>query len=72
MTAFDRARLPLEKTRGSQANWRGFAWAGIDYLGEASPYMTEWPSRGSYFGILDTCGFPKDRSDLYEAQTAMT
>lgn len=72
MTAFDRVRRPLEKTRGNQANWRGFVWTGIDYLGEPSPYMTEWPNRGSCFGILDTCGFPKDRSYLHKAQTAMT
>jgi beta-galactosidase len=45
-----------------------FVWTGIDYLGEPAPYMTEWPSRSSYFGILDTCGFPKDRYYLYKAQ----
>lgn len=36
-----------------------FVWTGFDYLGEPTPYG--WPSRSSYFGIVDLCGFPKDR-----------
>jgi beta-galactosidase len=36
----------------------GFAWTGFDYRGEPSPYG--WPCISSHFGILDTCGFPKD------------
>ncbi|HEV2834945.1 MAG TPA: glycoside hydrolase family 2 TIM barrel-domain containing protein, partial [Pyrinomonadaceae bacterium] len=36
----------------------GFAWTGFDYRGEPSPYA--WPCISSHFGILDTCGFPKD------------
>jgi beta-galactosidase len=36
----------------------GFAWTGFDYRGEPSPYG--WPSISSQFGIVDTCGFPKD------------
>lgn len=43
-----------------------FVWTGFDYLGEPTPY--QWPSRSSYFGILDTCGFPKDRYYLYQSQ----
>lgn len=35
-----------------------FIWTGFDYRGEATPYT--WPSTGSYFGMLDQCGFPKD------------
>jgi beta-galactosidase len=42
-----------------------FVWTGFDYLGEPTPY--KWPSRSSYFGILDTCGFPKDRYYLYKS-----
>ncbi len=42
-----------------------FVWTGFDYLGEPTPY--EWPSRSSYFGILDLCGFPKDRYYLYKS-----
>jgi beta-galactosidase len=35
-----------------------FIWTGFDYRGEPTPYG--WPSVGSYFGMLDQCGFPKD------------
>ncbi len=35
-----------------------FIWTGFDYRGEPTPF--EWPSIGSSFGIMDTCGFPKD------------
>ncbi|MBO2945472.1 DUF4982 domain-containing protein [Paenibacillus sp. F411] len=45
-----------------------FVWTGFDYLGEPTPYRTEWPSRSSYFGIVDLCGFPKDRYYLYQSQ----
>ena len=37
----------------------GFVWTGFDYRGEPTPYA-EFPSISSQFGILDTCGFPKD------------
>lgn len=47
-----------------------FVWTGWDYLGEPTPYKTEWPSRSSYFGIVDLCGLPKDRYYLYQAQWA--
>ena len=36
----------------------GFVWTGFDYRGEPTPYA--WPCINSHFGILDTCGFPKD------------
>jgi len=42
-----------------------FVWTGFDYLGEPTPY--KWPSRSSYFGFLDLCGFPKDRYYLYKS-----
>lgn len=42
-----------------------FVWTGFDYLGEPTPY--KWPSRSSYFGIVDTCGFPKDRYYFYKS-----
>lgn len=44
-----------------------FVWTGFDYLGEPTPYRTEWPSRSSYFGIIDLCGIPKDRYYLYQS-----
>lgn len=45
-----------------------FVWTGFDYLGEPSPYNMQWPSRSSYFGIIDLCGIPKDRFYLYQSQ----
>src|SRR5579863_6718348 len=43
----------------------GFAWTGFDYRGEPTPYG--WPSINSNFGIVDTCGFPKDNFYYYKA-----
>jgi beta-galactosidase len=43
----------------------GFAWTGFDYRGEPSPCI--WPCISSQFGILDTCGFPKDAAYYYES-----
>ena len=43
----------------------GFAWAGFDYRGETAPYG--WPCISSHYGVLDTCGFPKDTFYYYQA-----
>jgi beta-galactosidase len=43
-----------------------YIWTGFDYLGEPTPYS--WPSRSSYFGIVDLAGFPKDAFYLYQAE----
>ncbi|HVP11825.1 MAG TPA: beta-galactosidase GalA, partial [Phycisphaerae bacterium] len=43
----------------------GFAWTGFDYRGEPTPYG--WPCISSHFGIMDTCGFPKDLYYYYQA-----
>ena len=45
-----------------------FVWTGFDYLGEPTPYGSLWPSRSSYFGIIDLAGIPKDRYYLYQSQ----
>jgi beta-galactosidase len=46
-----------------------FVWTGFDYLGEPTPYWDDTSiSRSSYFGILDLCGFKKDRFYLYQAR----
>ncbi len=42
-----------------------FIWTGFDYRGEPSPH--KWPCINSHFGILDTCGFPKDNFFYYQA-----
>ena len=55
-----------------------FVWTGFDYIGEPTPYNgtgTGTVSGGSgatpnssYFGAVDTAGFPKDTFYLYRAQ----
>lgn len=42
-----------------------FVWTGFDYRGEPWPY--EWPCINSQFGIMDTCGFPKDNYYYYKS-----
>jgi beta-galactosidase len=43
----------------------GFIWTGFDYRGEPTPYG--WPCINSHFGVLDTCGFPKDNFYYYQS-----
>ena len=43
-----------------------FVWTGFDYLGEPTPFG--WPSRSSYFGIIDLAGFPKDIYYMYQSE----
>jgi beta-galactosidase len=43
----------------------GFIWTGFDYRGEPSPY--QWPNISSQYGIIDTCGFPKDSFYYFQA-----
>jgi len=43
----------------------GFVWTGFDYRGEPSPY--QWPNISSQYGIIDTCGFPKDTFYYYQS-----
>jgi len=43
----------------------GFVWTGFDYRGEPSP--NEWPNISSQYGIIDTCGFPKDTFYYYQS-----
>lgn len=44
-----------------------FVWTGFDYLGEPTPYYSDWPSHSSLFGIIDLAGIPKDRFYLYRS-----
>ncbi len=41
-----------------------FLWTGFDYIGEPTPYQT----KNSYFGQLDTAGFPKDAYYICQSQ----
>lgn len=43
-----------------------FVWSGFDFLGEPVPY--QWPSRSSYYGIIDLAGFPKDVYYMYQSE----
>lgn len=40
-----------------------FLWTGFDYIGEPTPYHT----KNSYFGMVDTAGFPKDAYFVFQA-----
>ena len=44
-----------------------FVWTGFDYIGEPTPFNA-YPSKSSYFGIYDTCGFPKDIMYMYQSR----
>ncbi len=41
-----------------------FIWTGFDYIGEPTPYHT----KNSYFGQVDTAGFPKDSYYIFAAE----
>lgn len=43
-----------------------FVWTGFDYLGEPTEW-NKYPAKSSYFGIVDTCGFPKDIYYMYQS-----
>ena len=53
-----------------------FVWTGFDYIGEPTPWNGTGTGDGgrgaipnsSYFGIVETTGFPKDTYYLYRAQ----
>ena len=40
-----------------------FLWTGYDYIGEPTPYH----SKCSFFGLVDTAGFPKDIYYIFKA-----
>ncbi len=44
-----------------------FVWTGFDYLSEPTPFYGEWPSRSSYFAIMDLAGLPKDCFYYYKS-----
>ncbi len=47
-----------------------FIWTGFDYIGEPTPWNQNMNAKpkSSYFGIVDTAGFPKDDYYLYQSQ----
>ncbi|WP_031427909.1 beta-galactosidase GalB [Flavimarina sp. Hel_I_48] len=74
ISAFDQVRAPWGSLH--ETTWKiikkydflsGFyIWTGFDYIGEPTPYT--WPSRSSYFGIIDLAGFPKDVYYMYKSE----
>jgi beta-galactosidase len=73
-SAYDNCRVPWGDTH--ESNWKyikksdfiagQYIWTGFDYLGEPTPFG--WPSRSSYFGIIDLAGFPKDIYYMYQSE----
>lgn len=56
-----------------------YVWTGFDYIGEPTPWNGTYPGeqpttnfktnpKNSYFGIIDTAGFPKDSYYFYQSQ----
>lgn len=54
----------ITKDRDAQFSAGQFIWTGFDYIGEPTPYST----KNSYFGQIDTAGFPKDSFFIYQAE----
>lgn len=44
-----------------------FVWTGFDYIGEPTPF-NKFPTKSSYFGIVDLAGFPKDIYYMYQSR----
>lgn len=73
-SSYDNCHVPWGSTH--EESWRivkkhkhiagTYIWTGFDYLGEPTPYW--WPSRSSYFGIIDLAGFPKDIYYMYQSE----
>ncbi|MDR0698394.1 MAG: DUF4982 domain-containing protein [Tannerella sp.] len=73
-SAYDNCHVPWGCTQ--EESWKyikktdfvagQYIWTGFDYLGEPTPYG--WPSRSSYFGIVDLAGFPKDIYYMYQSE----
>lgn len=42
-----------------------FTWTGFDYKGEPNPYG--WPDVANNTGLMDSCGFPKDKYYYFES-----
>ncbi len=57
----------VKKDRDRQFFAGEFIWSGFDYIGEPTPY-TVFPVKTSFFGAIDTAGFPKDAYYLFKSQ----
>lgn len=58
--------------RDNKAYAGQFVWTGFDYIGEPTPWHNMEdvgaPCKSSYFGLVDTCGFPKNDYYFYQSQ----
>ncbi|SHF35921.1 glycoside hydrolase family 2 TIM barrel-domain containing protein [Dysgonomonas macrotermitis] len=73
-SSYDNCHVPWGTTH--EDSWRAvknnphisgiYIWTGFDYLGEPTPFW--WPSRSSYFGIIDLAGIPKDVYYMYQSE----
>jgi beta-galactosidase len=73
--ANDRARGMSSAYNLSEKTWQSIAtrpymagiyvWTGFDYKGEPNPYG--WPDVSNNTGLLDVCGFPKDKGYYFES-----
>jgi beta-galactosidase len=57
----------LKKDRDRKFFQGQFLWSGQDYIGEPTPYDV-FPVKSSFFGAVDTAGFPKDAYHLFRSQ----
>ncbi len=57
----------LKKDRDRRFFDGQFIWSGFDYIGEPTPYNI-FPVKTSFFGAVDTAGFPKDAYYLFKSQ----
>jgi beta-galactosidase len=57
----------LKKDRDRRFFAGEFLWSGTDYIGEPTPYNV-FPVKSSFFGAVDTAGFPKDMYWLFRSQ----
>lgn len=57
----------LKKDRDRKFFQGQFLWSGQDYIGEPTPYDV-FPVKSSFFGAVDTAGFPKDFYHLFRSQ----
>lgn len=58
------AEYCIAMDRDTEYSCGQFIWTAFDYIGEPTPYQT----KNSYFGQIDTAGFPKDSFYLYQAE----
>lgn len=60
----DSTEWVIAADRDVEYSFGQFIWTGFDYIGEPTPYHT----KNSYFGQIDTAGFPKDPYYVFKAE----